>query len=120
MSALYVILTIFVLDAYFKADNATVPDWLQSFTHGFLVRATCWNVRCTSQTKVTPKTDKASGESNAVNSLQEASELDHTETVKNAFESGIHGNIPQREANRMYTWKEIAQTLDKCYMYTYT
>ena len=68
---------------------------------------------------MTPKTDKASGESNAVNILREASKLDHIETVKNAFESGIHDNIPQREANRMYTWKDIAQMLDKCLMYTY-
>ena len=119
LSALSVILTIFVLDVYSKPSDASVPDWLQSFTRGFLVRVTCWNVACTSKAKVAPKCVKASAESNNFNILREASEIDHFQRDKCSFESGIHDTKPQREANRMFNWKEIAQMLDKCFVYTY-
>ena len=121
LSALSVIFTIFVLDAYFKSDEATVPYWLQSITRGFLVRATCWSVACSSQTKVAPKENKATGKLNAFKILREASscELNHSEKDNNYIKPGIHGTKPKPEATRMFNWKEIAQMLDKCFMYTY-
>ena len=119
LSALSVILTIFVLDVYFKSDDATVPDWLQSLTHGFLVRVTCWNDTCLSQSKVAPKCDKATDESNAFDILREASEVDHSEKNKGDFESGNNGNKRQMEPMGKYKWKEIAQMLDKCFLCAY-
>ena len=119
LSALSVILTIFVLDVYFKSDDETVPDWLQSLTQGFLVRVTCWNDTCLSQSKVAPKCDKATDESNTFNILREASEVDHSEKNKSGFESGNNGNKRQTEPLGKYKWKEIAQMLDKCFLYAY-
>ena len=119
LSALSVILTIFVLDVYFKSDDKTVPDWLQSLTHGFLVRVTCWNDTCLSQSKVAPKCDKATDESNAFDILREASEVDHSEKNKGDFESGNNGNKRQMEPMGKYKWKEIAQMLDKCFLCAY-
>ena len=119
LSALSVILTIFVLDVYFKSDDVTVPDWLQAFTRRFLVRVTCSNITCSSQGKVAPDFDKVTGESNAFKILQESSEMDHCEKENNIMEPVFNVNTSLPKAKRIYNWKEIAQMLDKCCMYTY-
>ena len=121
LSALSVILTIFVLDVYFKSDDVTVPNWLQAFTRRFLVRVTCSNITCSSQGKVAPDSDKATkGKSNAFKILRKSSQLDHFEKENNPVEPVFNdNNIPLPEAKRIYNWREIAQMLDKCCMYTY-
>ena len=119
LTALSVILTIFVLGVYFKSDDVTVPNWLQSFTRIFIVRVACSNITCSSQGKVAPDSDKATGESNAFKILQESSAMDHCEKENKSMEPVFNVNTPLPEAKRVYNWKEIAQMLDKCCMYTY-
>ena len=69
--------------------------------------------------KVAPESDKATGESNAFKILQESSELDHFEKENNSMEHVFNVNTPLPGGKRKYNWKEIAQMLDKCCMYTY-
>ena len=124
LSALSVILTIFVLDVYFKPDDDNVPNWLQSLTRGFLVRVTCWNAKCCyqgKQGKVTPASEKATpvGEKNVSKVSQEADELSHFEKDKNAVGYDTVGSSPHQEIDEKFCCKEIAQMLDMCFMYTY-
>ena len=117
LSALSVVLTIFMLDVYFKSEEDTVPDLLQSFTHSFLVRVTCWNATCSSQGKVVPNPNDVIAVSNAFKALRDTSELDNVDSGKKIERN--NANRSHQELKRTYNWKEIALMLDKCFMYIF-
>ena len=117
LSALSVVLTISMLDVYFKPEEDTVPNWLQSFTHSFLVRVTCWNATCSSQGKVVPNSNDVIAVSNASRVLRDTSELDNVDSGKKIGMN--NANRSHQELKRTYNWKEIALMLDKSFMYIF-
>lgn len=124
VSALSVIFTIFVLDVYFKTEDGTeVPERLQKFTRGFLVRVRCWHTKVSSGAKISPvsedwtrfnmtpddtwndkKINNKYGDDNIDTKISEIEARSDKEQRLKAERAGL-GNI-------CYTWKEIALMMD--------
>lgn len=123
LSTLSVIFTIVVLDIYFNHDDdEEPPSWIQSLTRNFLVKMSMWKgTRCCKKQTVQPSGDiiitssceklpleEIEGDNNAKNRYRPRKTDEQGETEN---EGG--------EKKRMYSWKEVALIIDRCFMYLF-
>ena len=126
-SALSVILTIIVLDVYFNADDdEEVPEWLQKFTRSFLVRMACWNVTCCKRKQVSPSDNDHLylKTINVKNNVLFGKRKDDIKPIDSKGKEKLAKDKIESESEimkdmKVYTWKEIALLMDKCFMFVF-
>ncbi|XP_060571964.1 neuronal acetylcholine receptor subunit beta-2-like [Ruditapes philippinarum] len=130
LSTLSVIFTIVVLDIYFNHDDDEEPPrWVQTMTRLLLVKISMWKgERCCKKKKVSPK-NKSSELSLSTVKLP----LDGVEPFDSNAKTRYRGkNSDVVEVNhlegdddadedeiKIYSWKEVALILDRCFMYLF-
>ena len=126
MSALSVIFTIVVLDVYFNSDDEEeVPEWLQKFTNSVLVRIMCWNTTCCKSKQVAPFNEKTSLKiEKDMQVLSYGKYKDGTKDLDSKGKNKLDTASPEKDIdslsnNKVYTWKEIALLMDRCFLFAF-
>lgn len=129
LSTLSVIFTIVVLDIYFNhADDEEPPKWIQTLTRNFLVRVAMWKgTSCCKRQRVNPRTDGYGTDSNSSRVKLQLDKLSNDNNgnvrmvkVKPEFKNeDAEDEKDQGDNVKMYSWKEVALILDRCFMYLF-
>ncbi|XP_045178295.2 acetylcholine receptor subunit beta-like isoform X2 [Mercenaria mercenaria] len=127
LSTLSVVFTIVVLDIYFNHDDDEEPPrWVQTLTRVFLVKMSMWKgEKCCRRLKVNPKERSTLTASTVKLPLDD---MAHDTNAKTRFR-GTHMelvDVDQSEPDqqdeddvKLYSWKEVALILDRCFMYLF-
>ncbi|KAL4217015.1 hypothetical protein ACF0H5_023471 [Mactra antiquata] len=126
LSTLSVIFTIVVLDIYFNhSDDEEPPTWFQKFTRIFLVRFAMWKGHgCCQKTKVdnVPSAEDGLNTEHKINTpgntsfaFSKSNTVLEKEAIKNDDSTGSESSEPEC----IYSWKEVALILDRCFMYLF-
>ncbi|XP_045178075.2 acetylcholine receptor subunit beta-like [Mercenaria mercenaria] len=127
LSTLSVVFTIVVLDIYFNHDDDEEPSgWVQTLTRVFLVKMAMWKgEKCCRRQKVNPKERSTLTASTIKLPLDDKTR----ETNARTRFRGTHMelvDVDQPEPDhqdeddvKLYSWKEVALILDRCFMYLF-
>lgn len=126
LSTLSVIFTIVVLDIYFNhEDDDQPPAWLQSFTRIFLVRMSMWKgTSCCKRQTVSPGDGVAEINISSLQDKLPITDIDGDVNENKLFKPKTFNNLDvntkeEDEDVNMYSWKEVALILDRCFMYLF-
>ncbi|KAK3582650.1 hypothetical protein CHS0354_001697 [Potamilus streckersoni] len=120
LSALTILLTIFILDFYFNVEGDKVPAWLNRFTHNVMVKFSCWKGKtcCSRENEVTP-TEEATVFSSSNATLKLDNNLVINAGLEKKRKLSLDTTFTDDNTIPEYSWKEIALIMDKCCLYMF-